>query len=245
MQIDAPARYMETSEVTVLHRKALVPNPAAMARKHFASALVKASAADRPAVVERSSSTHDPRRLRGCFGHFATGVTVVSYAADGEPRGATVNSFTSVSLDPPLLLVSLARTARACAALPDKPFVVNVLAEDQLDLAMHFAGRTRPGFEVPWLEGAGVPRLRGTVAWFECKPWAAYEGGDHVLHVGEIVHYDSHLGKPLLFYTGDFRSAGLALYELPRTVPLDGRPIAEWIGPAYRLHELSESSHYD
>jgi flavin reductase (DIM6/NTAB) family NADH-FMN oxidoreductase RutF len=184
----------------------------------------------------------DTRQLRSCFGHFATGVTVVSYAADGEGRGATVNSFTSVSMDPPLLLVSLARTARSCVALPDKPFVVNVLAEDQLDLALHFAGRTRPGFEVPWAEGADVPRLRGVVAWFECRPWATYEGGDHVLFVGEIVHYDSRRAKPLMFYTGDFRSVGLALYELPRIIPLDGRPIADWVGPAHRLHEISETS---
>lgn len=187
-------------------------------------------------------ATQDPRQLRSCFGHFATGVTVVSYAADGEGRGATVNSFTSVSMEPPLILVSLARTARSCAVLPDKPFVVNVLAEDQLDLALHFAGRTRPGFEVPWADGADVPRLRGVVAWFECRPWATYEGGDHVLFVGEIVHYDSRRAKPLVFYTGDFRSVGLALYELPRIVPLDGRPIAEWIGPAHRLHEISETS---
>ena len=198
-----------------------------------------AGAADAP------NRSQDPRRLRSCFGHFATGVTVVSYAADGELRGATVNSFTSVSLEPPLLLVSLAKTARACTALPDKPFAVNVLAEDQLDLALHFAGRTRPGFEVPWLDGLNAPRLGGTVAWFECTPWAVYEGGDHTLIVGEIVQYESRRAKPLLFYTGDFRSSGLALYELPRIVPLDGRPIAEWIGPAHRLHEVGESSHYD
>ena len=119
---------------------------------------------------------------------------------------------------------------------------MNVLAEDQLDLALHFAGRPRPGFEVPWVEGADVPRLRGVVAWFECRPWATYEGGDHVLFVGEVVHYDSRRGKPLMFYTGDFRSVGLVLYELPRIIPLDGRPIADWVGPAHRLHEISETS---
>jgi flavin reductase (DIM6/NTAB) family NADH-FMN oxidoreductase RutF len=219
--------------------------------KRFVPTIVNATPADRTHAAAATGGAaaagiiHDARRLRSSFGHFATGVTVVSFSADGGPRGATVNSFTSVSLDPPLLLVSLARTARACAALPDRPFVVNVLAEDQLDLALHFAGRTRPGFEVPWVDGTDVPRLRGTVAWFECKPWASYEGGDHVLYVGEIVHYDSQRARPLLFYTGDFRSAGLALYELPRIVPLDGRPIADWFGPAHRLHELGESGHHD
>jgi flavin reductase (DIM6/NTAB) family NADH-FMN oxidoreductase RutF len=184
----------------------------------------------------------DVRRLRSCFGHFATGVTVVTYDVDGEVRGVTLNSFTSVSLDPPLILVSLARTARACEALSGRPFVVNVLSEDQLDLALHFAGRRRPGFQVPWVERSAVPRLRGGVAWLECQSWGSYEGGDHVLFLGEVVHYDSRRGNPLTFYRGDFRSAGLALYELPRIVPLDGRPIAEWIGSAHRLHEISETS---
>jgi flavin reductase (DIM6/NTAB) family NADH-FMN oxidoreductase RutF len=189
------------------------------------------------------SQSLDMRALRSCFGHFATGVTVVTYAGeDGVGRGATVNSFTSVSMEPPLLLVSLARAARSCGALPDKPFTVNVLAEDQLDLALHFAGRTRPGFEVPWADAADVPRLRNVLAWFECRPWKHYDGGDHVLFVGEVVHYDSRRAKPLMFYTGDFRGVGLALYELPRIVPLDGRPLADWIGPAHRLHEISETS---
>ena len=184
----------------------------------------------------------DPRQLRSCFGHFATGVTVVSYEAEGERRGATVNGFTSVSLEPPLILVSLARTARACDALDGQPFVVNVLSESQLDVAMHFAGRTKPGFEPPWVDGAAVPRLRGGVAWLECHPWKSYDGGDHVLYIGEVVHYDSRRGKPLLFYVGDFRMVGVAMFELPRIVPLDGRPIAEWVGRAHLLHEFTEIS---
>lgn len=182
----------------------------------------------------------DARRLRNCFGHFATGVTVVTYEAEGEPRGATMNSFTSVSMEPPLILVSVARKARACEAMVGKPFVVNVLAENQLDLAFHFAGKTRPGLKIPWVERSDVPRLRGGVAWLECRPWATCDGGDHVLFLGEVVHYDSRRGKPLLFYCGDFRMLGLAVYELPRVVPLDGRPIAEWVGSIHRFHELSD-----
>jgi flavin reductase (DIM6/NTAB) family NADH-FMN oxidoreductase RutF len=182
------------------------------------------------------------RQLRYCFGQFATGVTVVSYESAGERRGATVNSFTSVSIDPPLILVSLARSAKACSALPGRPFMVNVLSEDQLDVALHFAGQARPGFTVPWAGDTEIPRLLGVVAWFECKPWTTYEGGDHVLVLGEIAHYDSCRKKPLLFYGANFRSVGLALYELPRIVPLDGRSIVEWIGPVHRLHEISEIS---
>lgn len=184
----------------------------------------------------------DTRRLRSCVGHFATGVTIVTYEFSGERRGATLNSFTSVSLDPPLILISIARTARACEGLAGRPFTVNVLAENQLDLALHFAGKTRAGLKVPWVAGSDAPRLRGGVAWMECRPWAAYDGGDHVLFLGEVVHYDSRRGKPLLFYSGDFRMLGLALYELPRVVPLDGRPIAEWLGPTHRFLEISDVS---
>jgi hypothetical protein len=85
-----------------------------------------------------------------------------------------------------------------------------------------------------------VPRLLGGIGWIECRPWKNYEGGDHVLFLGEIVRYDAWRGKPLIFFTGDFRIVGLPIYELPRIIPLDGRPIAEWVGQAHRFHELSE-----
>jgi len=182
----------------------------------------------------------DARQLRNCFGHWATGVAVVGYDVDGEQRGATINGFTSVSMDPPLVLVSFARTARASQALVDRPFSVTLLGEDQLQLALHFAGRPREGLEIPWAPNAEVPRLLGGIGWIECRPWKNYEGGDHVLFLGEVVRYDAWRGKPLIFFTGDFRIVGLPIYELPRIIPLDGRPIAEWIGQAHRFHELSE-----
>lgn len=122
------------------------------------------------------------------------------------------------------------------------PFAVNVLAEGQLDLALHFAGRSRPDFKVPWVDHAAVPRLLGVVAWLECQSWKSYDGGDHVLHIGEVTHYDARRTKPLLFHCGDFRMMGLSLYELPRIVPLDGRPIADWVGHAHRFHEITDVS---
>lgn len=185
----------------------------------------------------------DTRNLRNCVGRFATGVTVVTYHHDGERHGATVNSFTSVSLDPPLVLVSLARSARAGQLLAGAPFAVNVLAANQLDIALHFAGRPRPELQVPWVDTADVPRLRGSVAWVQCRPWREYDGGDHVLYVGEVAHYDSRAGEPLLFAGGNFRRPGLTLYDLPRMVQLDGRPIPDWVDQLHRLHELSEFGH--
>src|ERR1700739_4350057 len=109
-------------------------------------------------------SAIDMLEFRRALGHFATGVTVVTYKQEGidESRGTTVNSFTSVSLDPPLVLVSLGRQTRAAAALrPGSRYAVNVLHHGQRDLAMHFAGRPQPGTRVGWEVRSGVPHLAG------------------------------------------------------------------------------------
>src|SRR3954452_16053961 len=95
----------------------------------------------------------ESRHLRSCLSRFVTGVAVVSYQAGEDVRGLTVNSFTSVSLAPPLILVSLARTAKAVDHLSQVPFTINVLTASQFDLAMHFAGRPRAGLELEWLPG--------------------------------------------------------------------------------------------
>ncbi|MDI3327513.1 MAG: flavin reductase family protein [Alicyclobacillaceae bacterium] len=155
----------------------------------------------------------DSRELRYCFGRFATGVTVVTYAAAGERYGITVNSFTSVSLDPPLLLVSIDRRAKACSKLEGTPFAVNILAADQQELALHFAGRPQEGLVVEWEEGEVAPRLGGVLAWIECRPWRAYDGGDHVLYLGEIEDFHYREGQPLIFYTGKFTSLPQVMEE--------------------------------
>ena len=95
-----------------------------------------------------------PRHLRNCLGRFTTGVTVVSYIGeDGAPRGATINAFSAISLEPALVMVSLDRRARICGALQDdQPFTVNILRSDQIDIAQQFAGRQRPGARITWLE---------------------------------------------------------------------------------------------
>lgn len=188
----------------------------------------------------------DPRALRNCLGQYATGVAVVTYDGEGGPRGATINSFTSVSMQPPLVMVSFARSTNAARLLGDRPFVVNVLASTQLDVALQFAGRPQPGLQVPWSAAATeAPRLRGTVAWLQCRPWATYDGGDHLLFVGEVVRHDSRRGDPLLFHRGQFRMVGVGVYDLPRVVQLDGRPLAPWVGRAHRLHEISEAGLLD
>lgn len=151
----------------------------------------------------------DPRELRRCLGHFATGVTVVTCRGrDSAPHGATVNAFTAVSLEPPLVLVSLDRRSKVCALVESRPFTVNVLRSTQKYLALHFAGR--PNQDVAWApeSDCGAPRLDGVLAHISCTPWRHYNGGDHVLYLGEVQQFRIYAGAPLLFHTGKFHHLG-------------------------------------
>jgi flavin reductase (DIM6/NTAB) family NADH-FMN oxidoreductase RutF len=158
----------------------------------------------------------DPRKLRACLGQFATGVTVITYESNGEARGATVNSFTSVSMDPALVLVSIAKAARTAAGLSAAPFTVNVLAASQIELALHFAGKPQQGLDIPWNQSARVPRLKDCVAWIECAPWREIEAGDHVLFLGRVVEHDHRGSESLLFHDGQFRVPGRPLDRLSK-----------------------------
>lgn len=150
----------------------------------------------------------DGRALRNSFGKFASGVTVVTCRAeDGEPHGATISSFMSVSLEPALLQVTLIRGNRLSSLIKDAPFTVNVLAADQQALAMHFAGRAQD-IRIEWTEGATAPALAGACATFSCRPWAEYDGGDHIIVIGEIVEASHNDLEPLLFHSGKFHRLG-------------------------------------
>lgn len=140
--------------------------------------------------------------LRSCLGRFATGVAVVSFDGPEGRRGITVNSFTSVSLEPPLVLVSVAKRARSHDALRDRAFTVNVLGAEQEALARRFAGGAE--IEPRWVEGEHAPRLAGVLAHLECRPWRAYDGGDHTLFLGEVVGFDFREGDALAFLTSRF-----------------------------------------
>jgi flavin reductase (DIM6/NTAB) family NADH-FMN oxidoreductase RutF len=150
----------------------------------------------------------DARQLRNAFGKFATGVTVVTCRTpDGEPHGATVNAFTAVSLDPPLAQVTLIRGNRASQYLEDQPFAINIMAEDQLDVCLNFAGK--PMNSAPqWRSEDGIPVLCGTATTIECKPWRIYDGGDHVIVIGEVIAMEVNDVDPLLFVSGKFREVG-------------------------------------
>jgi flavin reductase len=151
--------------------------------------------------------------LRGCLGRFATGVAVVTFAVPGgEHHGVTVNSFTSVSIDPPLILIALQRTITSHDLLRSQCFTVNVLGAEQRELAMHFAGQPRPSLRPPWVAGPHAPRLAGSLCYFECTPWAEYDGGDHTLFLGEVQHFDYRDGDALGFVNGQFTS-------IPQIIP--------------------------
>lgn len=149
--------------------------------------------------------------LRACMSRFATGVTVVTYQGPDGPRGCTMNSFTSVSADPPLVLVSVARTARAHDALIEAPFCVNVLGAEQQDQALLFAGA--PTVAAPrWhpvgeqADEAAVPRLAHPLAWVRCLPWSHHREGDHTLVVGRVVALGHRDGDALAYAWSRFTS---------------------------------------
>lgn len=157
---------------------------------------------------------HDPRQLRNTLGNFATGVTVITYESEGVFFGVTVNSFTSVSMDPPLVLVSLMRNSRALSYLMERPFAVNILGNNQLKTALQFAGKPQDGYPIEWVTDEVAPRLNGSLAYFQCTPWAGHDGGDHILVLGKVQAYGQRdTDKPLLFYRGQWKELAAAENE--------------------------------
>ena len=150
-----------------------------------------------------------PTEFRDALGMFATGVTIVTArSADGAFIGLTANSFNSVSLTPPLVLWSLARSAGSMAAFSTgSHYAINILSADQQGLARQFAARGGDRFSgVQFVEGSGgAPLLQGAAATFECFNRSRYEEGDHVIFVGEVERCAHRAGaSPLLFHGGKF-----------------------------------------
>lgn len=156
----------------------------------------------------------DPMDLRRALGTFATGVTVVTTVdGDGTPRGFTANSFTSVSLEPPLILVCLAKSAASCPVFAAaQSYAVNILCEDQKDVSAVFSSRTEDRFAaVDWsTRTTGCPILDGVVAWLDCRMHQIIDAGDHYILIGRIVDYDYAASSPLGYCRGAYVSFGLA-----------------------------------
>jgi flavin reductase (DIM6/NTAB) family NADH-FMN oxidoreductase RutF len=161
------------------------------------------------AAVEFRAGT-DARTLRDALGCFATGVTVVTArTGTGVPLGLTANSFTSVSLDPPLLLVCVANSAGSADALREAEyFAVNVLQIGQQPVSNIFASKNEDRFGgTNWREGeTGAPVLAGSLSSFECRRHAVHDGGDHFILVGEVVCAQFEPRRdPLLYFRGKYR----------------------------------------
>jgi flavin reductase (DIM6/NTAB) family NADH-FMN oxidoreductase RutF len=151
----------------------------------------------------------DPSLLRKVMGLFATGVTVITTRdQQGKPYGLTANAVTSLSLEPPLLLICVDRKAETYPHFFDsKIFVLNILAENQEELSRRFA--TTGGDKFAGVAchpgGLGTLILDGTLGHIECRITETLEGGDHVIHIGEVQNAEARDGRPLLFFRGKYR----------------------------------------
>lgn len=155
-----------------------------------------------------SLSPIDATIFRSTCSKFATGIAVATVrGSDGRPHGLTVNSFTSVSLAPPLVLVCVDYRA---AALPhfrtSRYYAINVLREDQREVSAAFAQKKEDRFEsLKWSDGAdAVPILDGALACFECRVSQTVEAGDHAIFIGEVVRARCHEGRPLLYFNSGY-----------------------------------------
>ncbi|HEX8233528.1 MAG TPA: flavin reductase family protein [Caulobacteraceae bacterium] len=173
-----------------------------------------------PDPWEQPSEPFDTGAFRRALAQFATGVAIVTaHNPEGEPVGLTVNSFNSVSLSPPLVLFSLARGARSLPKLLRAPgYAVNILSGAQEALSRRFGGSADASRWAAASHTPGrvkAPLIEGAVARFECEPYAAYDGGDHLILVGRVVAFEADETRtPLVF----FRRGYHRLEPAPATV---------------------------
>ena len=156
----------------------------------------------------------DPRLFRQTVGQFVTGVTVIAMEVDGSIRALTANSFTSLSLNPPLVLFCLGKGTKAGQLIQDvTEFSVNILSQEQQPLSSYFAGAWKGEAPPPFsfTRSEGGPRLDGSVAALGCRVDAVHEGGDHWIVVGQVIatYRGDEGGNPLVFFSGKYTSLGI------------------------------------
>ncbi len=154
----------------------------------------------------------DPNAFKAAAGSFGSGVTIVTAKQDGKVHGMTVSAFASVSLDPTQILVSLRTGSRVTGMInASGNFAVSVLREEQREIASHFAtsGLELQDGSFPQFESTtavtGAPIFEGSLAHFDCTVAHAFECGDHIIFVGDVVETGSTDGEPLMYYKGSFR----------------------------------------
>jgi len=147
----------------------------------------------------------DDRLFRTAMGKFSTGVTVIVTETDGKPHGMTANAFMSVSLDPKLVVISIKENAHILPKLQaSKKFSVNILAEEQEEVSMIFAGQLK-GKEVAFDRLDNAPVIPGAIAQVVCEVSAEHIEGDHTLFIGKVTDITVTDGDPLLFFNGRYR----------------------------------------
>lgn len=156
-------------------------------------------------------NAENPREIRNLLGQFATGVTVITTRGkDGRKIGMTANSFSSLSLDPPLILWSLSKTAPSLSDFVEAEyFAIHMLAQEHHQLSGHFARGAEDKFAGVAHQqcNAGVPILTDALATLVCRNINQYEGGDHLIFIGQIEQYQQRQGEPLVFHAGKYRIA--------------------------------------
>jgi flavin reductase (DIM6/NTAB) family NADH-FMN oxidoreductase RutF len=155
----------------------------------------------------------DPNLYRQVASCFASGVTIITSGEEGAYHGMTASAFTSLSLNPPMVLVCVDRGARTLGVIESSGFFnVNILAGDQEDVSRRFAKRSEPGEDgmrdtVYTLGKLGAPRIKGALAYFECRVALRYDGGDHVIFVGAVEGGEiDDEAEPLLYFQGKYRA---------------------------------------
>lgn len=150
-------------------------------------------------------ATVDPRQLRRALGRFATGVLIVTTRWGERVHGMTANSFTSVSLTPPLVLICVdERAAMREALLETGHYGLSVLGRDQQHLSRHFSSRNGPELEVAFEDLDGVPVIAGALARFSCRITRTLDAGDHLIVIGEVTGHRHDEGDPLLYFGGSY-----------------------------------------
>jgi flavin reductase (DIM6/NTAB) family NADH-FMN oxidoreductase RutF len=163
----------------------------------------------------------DSIKFRRVLGQFATGVTIVTTQRDNRPTGFTANAFCSISLDPPLVLISVGNKNASSQAIKESGyFAINILTSKQQSLAQCFATNGPDKYErfcnVPYhTETTGAPIIDDVLAWVDCRLYAQYPGGDHTIFLGEVLALDSHPGEPLIFANGRYAELTIPAVLLP------------------------------
>jgi flavin reductase (DIM6/NTAB) family NADH-FMN oxidoreductase RutF len=156
----------------------------------------------------------DPREFRKTLGRFASGITVITTVHEGSTYGMTANAFVSVSMDPPLVLVSVDNRSNMRKILPhSKCYGVSILSDKQKELSKHFAGRRKESIEIPFVLRHDMPLLDGAMAHLVCQVVDEHPAGDHTLYIGHVEYLAYENGAPLVFYTGTYRNLEVQFWD--------------------------------